>query len=177
MRDAMPHLHRDTGMDADGSVAEPGIPCRIVDDVFFGSATHTAILGTVHAGDDGSFSGWSDDDIIDYEWGYQGGAMITPALRIQDASGPPEGVCIRVLVRNEFVDPRETDEPGIVRDLIFFPQGAHLETGALWNLVAYEPPDGRDLDLIIDLRSSELAANHNLRIRMGMGTNPRTPRH
>ena len=155
---------------------EPGVPCRISDDVFFGSATHAASVGTIHASGD-VFSPWSDDDVIDYQWGYQGGAMVTPSLRIEATTAGPEGVCVRVLVRNEFVEPLPTDEPGIVRDLVFYPQGDHLQTGALWDLVAYEPPDGRAVDLNVDLRTTELAAHQTLRIRLGEATNERTRRH
>jgi len=176
MADATPGPSRDAAIAPDGSVVEPGVPCRITDDVFFGRATHTAAIGTADRLTD-AFSPWSNDDVINYEWGYQGGAMVTPSLRIQGATGDSDGVCVRVLVRNEFVAPLETDEPGIVRDLVFYPRGDHLQTGALWNLVAYEPPDGRAVDLTIDLRSTELAAQHVLRIRLGDATNERTPRH
>jgi len=118
---------------------------------------------------------WADGSTVDYEWGYQGGAMLTPSLRIEGVSAPAEGICVRALVRNEFVTPLETDEPGIVRDLVFYPSGEDLETANLWNLIAYDPPDDRDLDLMVDLRSADWVAQTQIRVRIGSSRNVRTP--
>ncbi len=102
-------------------------------------------LGVV---DRGEFILLEDGASVPLVAGFQGGYMLTPAVRVEAHDGDPDTMCASVSITNELDEgaPQEID-PGVLGFIELERRGEVLESGYLDDLLTYDATEALGLEL------------------------------
>jgi hypothetical protein len=139
---------------------------RDVDGGGLDGTTRRAI--TLGAGDGASFAPWSDGATATVIMGFQGGAMITPTIRVPALPTEGETVCLRVALRNTLSDASEVF-PGVVADITFVRVGDVFEAANLFDQLGFDAAAlrGKTLMLVVDVTGVTFAGTASLSLVLG----------
>jgi hypothetical protein len=112
-----------------------GPPAEICTSAGQGGALRAAELGVLDA--EGAFQPLANGDAMPLILGFQGGYMVTPALRFEAFPEDPATLCCRVELANEHASVEVA--PGFHADLRFDRAGDHLQSGFMNDLLAFDP--------------------------------------
>jgi len=127
--------------------------------------TRTVTLG---AGAGVAFAPWGDGVTVPVVMGFQGGAMITPTVRVPALPSEADTVCLRVELRNTLSDASEV-LPGVVADIIFVRAGDSFEAANLFDLLGYDAGTmrGKTLVLAVDVIGATFTATTAVDVVLG----------
>jgi hypothetical protein len=127
-------------------------------------------IGTLR--EDGSFDAWTDGRAVEITYGFQGGYMLTPRLRVTAPSLTGETVCLRVAIANALVsEPGGTDGATFTRQ----PDGSYV-SAVLSDLLAWDLlPDGTNVGLEANVQGASFAARGSVTVVIGGASPPEPP--
>lgn len=151
--------------DAGPRVDAPAISCGS-GVLFAGEPTELAEVGRLA---DGVFTAWQDGDDVPFQWGFQGGVMLTPTVRAPtsiDASGER---CVVVEIRH--IEPEGSHVfdafPSFVARLDATESGGALQLESLFDQIGWtEIPRDTPLTLDVTVRGTRGAAHTRLDVRV-----------
>jgi len=123
---------------------------------------------TVGAGEGASFAPWSDGATATVIMGFQGGAMITPTIRVTALATEGESVCLRVALRNTLSDASEVF-PGVVADITFVRVGDLFEAANLFDQLGFDAAAlrGKTLMLVVDVTGVTFNGSASVSLLLG----------
>lgn len=113
--------------------------------VLDGMAPRTATLGT---GDGASFTPWSDGAAATVVMGFQGGAMLTPTLRVPALPTEGDTICLRVELQNSLTDASEV-LPGGITEVTFVRVGEDFEAAYVYDQLGFDAASLRGKTLVL----------------------------
>lgn len=113
---------------------------------------------TVGAGDGATFTPWVDGATTPVVMGFQGGAMITPTIRLPALPSDGASLCLRVELRNTLSDASDVF-PGVVADITFVRVGEVFEAANLFDQLGFDAGSlrGKTLMLVVEVTGMTFA--------------------
>ena len=151
----------DAGPQADGAPITCGAGV-----LFEGEPTELAEVGTLA---DGVFTAWQSGDAVPFQWGFQGGVMITPTVRMPSAIDAPGERCVLVEIQH-----LEPDGGTVFESFRTFSTrldatdaGGGLQLESLFDQIGWtEIPRDTPLTLDVTIRGTRAAAHARLDLRV-----------
>lgn len=130
-----------------------------------GMTSRTITLG---AGDGASFAAWTDGATATVSMGFQGGAMITPTIRLPALPTEGETVCLRVELHNTLSDASDVF-PGVVADITFVRVGDLFEAANLFDQLGFDAAAlrGKTLMLVVEITGVTFTGTTSLSVLLG----------
>jgi len=122
---------------------------------------------TIGAGEDAAFTPWAAGASVPVIMGFQGGAMITPTLRIPALPSDGATLCLRVELRNRLSDGSDVF-PGVMTDFTFTRVGDVFEAANIFDQLGFSASDfaGKTLVLDADVIGVTFRANASLTLTL-----------
>lgn len=154
-----------SSVDAGPRVDAPVISCGS-GVLFSGEPTELAEVGRLA---DGVFTAWQDGDEVPFQWGFQGGVMITPTVRAPSAIDADGERCVLVEIRH--LEPEGSHVfdafPSLVARLDAAESGGALQLESLFDQIGWtEIPRDTPLTLDVTVRGTRAAAHTRLDLRV-----------
>ena len=142
-----------------------GLTPRDVDAGVDGAMPRAISLG---AGEGASFVEWNDGATATVIMGFQGGAMITPTLRVPALPTEGETICLHVELHNTLSD-GSTTPPGLVTDITFTRVGDVFEAANLFNQIGESADSlrGKTLTFVVEVRGVTFTASKTMSLLLG----------
>ena len=98
--------------------------------------------------DETGFHAWEEGSTVPFVWGFQGGTMIMPVLRVESSGLEGDPVCVHSQILNAFTDEGlPIDVPEFLQDVEVHLRDDAYETDPLFDQLSYDSPEGRALSL------------------------------
>lgn len=122
---------------------------------------------TVGGGDGASFVAWSDGAVAMVIMGFQGGAMITPTIRVTARPADGATMCLHVALHNTLSDASEVF-PGAEADLTFVRVGDVFEAANFYDQLGYDAAlfRGKTLMLVVDVTGTTFTATSTTSLQL-----------
>ena len=122
---------------------------------------------TIGAGEDAAFTPWTAGASVPVIMGFQGGAMITPTLRIPALPSDGATLCLRVELRNRLSDGSDVF-PGVMTDFTFTRVGDVFEAANIFDQLGFSASDvvGKTLVLDADVIGVTFRANASVTLTL-----------
>lgn len=118
----------------------------------FGPDDREVVIGSLRSGPEPiaeRFTEWVDGENQPLVFGFQGGYMVVPTVRITAMPDDPDGLCASVLIENESDVGRVERGMEVARELI--PLDGHLWAGPFDNLLAFELEDVENHEVTVSI--------------------------
>jgi hypothetical protein len=117
---------------------------------------------------DEGFRDYEEGEVVPYSWGFQGGTMVMPILRVEDTTFDDDTVCVHIELVNEFTDEgAPVDTPLYRRDMELHAIEGGYETDPLEDMLSYDSPEGRALSIAARISVAGYLATGNIAIVVG----------
>ncbi len=98
--------------------------------------------------DETGFHAWADGETVPYIWGFQGGTMVMPVLRVEDSGFMDDPLCVHSRIANAFTDEgMPVDVPEFLQDVELHVRDGGYETDPIFDQISYDTPEGRALSM------------------------------
>lgn len=118
--------------------------------------------------DEMGFHPWEDGATVPFMWGFQGGTMIMPVLRVEGSALEGDPICVHSRIVNAYTD----DGPAIeiaefLMDVEVHAQDGAYETNELFDQVSYDSPAGREISLEATISLDGLSVTGSANVVIG----------
>lgn len=125
---------------------EPSVERCVLEDDGAGEARQVEI--GAHGAN--GFEPYQEGQDLELVWGMQGGVMITPAVRVEEAPGDPARLCVSLRLTHALVDGDAPGlSPGLMLQIWLDATGDHLVSPAIDDLLEFDPEPLADETLLL----------------------------
>lgn len=120
--------------------------------MMFGADDREVVIGTLRSGPEPigeRFTPWEDGGTQNLVFGFQGGYMVVPTVRISALPDDPPGLCASVVIENRSLRGSVDMGADLVRELI--PLDGQLWAGPFDNLLAFDLDDVEDQEVTVTI--------------------------
>ncbi|RLB51440.1 MAG: hypothetical protein DRJ42_16790 [Deltaproteobacteria bacterium] len=98
--------------------------------------------------DETGFHPWEEGATVPFMWGFQGGTMVMPVVRVEGSSFEGDPLCVHAEILNEFIDEgTPVDVAEFRMDIEMYVRDGAYETDPVFDQISNESPAGRALSL------------------------------